>query len=311
MNKKPSKLSLLEKGFKISLRNIWRNKVISTATILVIAILIFIFNIILAINFIAKDALTDLSKRVDLIVYLKESTTIEETQELIDALKTQAGVEEIKYTSKENALTELKTSHPRLVITFEKYDLENPLPASLNITTNHPKYHPQIAEFLEQERYQKFLSNISSDEDEIQESTIIKSVSKNLLAVTNFANQIIFWLVITFLVGGALIILNALQITIFSRKKEIEVMKLVGASYWFIKLPFVIESIIYGILALSISFLMISFLAINVQIQNTNIWSYYTEFNFYLIFIIELIFTIMLSIVSSLFAVHEHIRTKQ
>jgi cell division transport system permease protein len=309
MKKNPSTFLLFEKGLKLSLSNIWRNKFLSLATIFVIGTIIFIFNIILAVNFIAKDALQDLSKKIDIVIYLKESTTFQDTIALTQDLEILEGVEKVTYTSKEDALEELKLTHPNLPLAFEKYDLGNPLPASINITTTHPKYHEPLAEFLSQDKYATSLSNIVTTGD-TADNSILTSVSKNLLEVTNFAQQVIFWLILIFVIGGVLIILNALQITIFHRKKEIQVMKLVGASHWFIRLPYIIESIIYGILAVGISFVMLLILSQKIQISGTTLWNYYSEISFYKIFIIQLLATILLSIFSSMIAVHEYLNKR-
>jgi cell division transport system permease protein len=299
MKSKSSTSNLIRKGILLSLNNIWRNKFLSLATIFVIGTIIFIFNVILAVNFIAKEAISDLNKKVDVVVYLKESTTFTEGQNIIKDLQTQEGVVNVAYTSKEDALSQLKTTHPDISLAFEKYDLGNPLPASLNITTEHPKYHETVAEFLNQDKYLSKLSNVVTTDDSSTNS-IITSVSKNLLSVTNFAQQIIFWLIMIFVIGGVLIILNALQITIFHRKKEIEVMKLVGSSRWFIRFPFLIESIIYAILAVTISFIMLLFLSKSIQITDTSLWSYK-------IFLIEIAATVTLSVISSMVAVHEYL----
>ncbi len=300
-------ITLLKKGFNLSLSNIWRNKFLSIATIFVIGIIIFIFNIILAVNFIAKDALNDLNKKIDIVVYLKETTTYEEAQNLLQDIELFEGVEKVVYTSKEDAIAKLKITHPDISLAFEKYSLGNPLPSSLNITTIHPKYHETIASTLNENKYKGYLSDIITNEDS-SGSTIITSVSKNLLELTNFAHQIIFWMIIIFLIGGSLIILNALQITIFNRKKEIEVMKLVGASHWFIKFPFLIESIFYGIFAVCVSFAMLFILSKKIQISETTLWSYYTGIEFYKIFIAEILLTTLLSIISSMVAVHEYLK---
>ena len=105
----------------------------------------------------------------------------------------------------------------------------------------------------------------------------------------------------TFVIGGALIILNALQITIFMRRQEISVMKLVGASHWFVRLPFIIEAIIYGFLAITLSFIMLFILSKNLQIELPNMFGY---------LMVELLITILLSVGSSIIAVHEHLITK-
>lgn len=307
MKNKASKISLIKKGFSISIRNIWRNKVLSLATIFVIGIIIFIFNIILAVNFIANESISNISQKIDLTVYLKETTNYQDVELLKTEISKLEGVTNVTYTSKEDALQSLQSTHPNISVAFEKYELGNPLPASLSINTTHPKYHQEIAKFLEQDIYKKYLSNIITN-NENDDNKILTNVSKNLLELTNFANQIIFWLIITFIIGGALIILNALQITIFSRKKEISIMQIVGAPYWFIKLPFIIESIIYGILAVTTSFILLIILSKNIAIQDSNIWAYYKDIKFYITFLIELIFTILLSVTSSLIAVHEYLR---
>lgn len=299
MKSKSSTSNLIRKGILLSLNNIWRNKFLSLATIFVIGTIIFIFNVILAVNFIAKEAISDLNKKVDVVVYLKESTTFTESQNIIKDLQMQEGVVNVAYTSKEDALSQLKITHPDISLAFEKYDLGNPLPASLNITTEHPKYHEAVAEFLNQDKYLSKLSNVVTTGDS-PTNNIITSVSKNLLSVTNFAQQIIFWLIMIFVIGGVLIILNALQITIFHRKKEIEVMKLVGSSRWFIRFPFLIESIIYAILAVTISFIMLLFLSKSIQITDISLWSYK-------IFLIEIAATVTLSVISSMVAVHEYL----
>lgn len=297
MKNTPQVLYLFKKGFKFAASNVWRNKVLSLATIFVIAIIIFIFNIILSINFIAKDAVTDLNKKVDLVIYLKDSTDVMHAQNLMDMIRALDGVENVTYTTKTEALVQLKKIHPELSLSFEKYNLGNPLPASFNITTTDPKYHSAITSFLSQQQYNAYLSNVTTSND----TNIIQSVSKNLLKVSNFTHQVIFWLIMTFIIGGALIILNALQITIFMRKQEISVMKLVGSSHWFIRLPFIIEAVIYGILAVSLSFLMLFVLSKNLQIEFPNIFNY---------MIVELLVTIILSVCSSMIAVHEHLITK-
>ncbi|MFH1284440.1 MAG: permease-like cell division protein FtsX [Candidatus Peregrinibacteria bacterium] len=311
MKKSSSKLNLLKQGFKFSLSNIWRNRFLSLATIFVIGTIIFIFNVILAVNFISKGALEDLSQKIDITVYLKESTTFKDAQNIAKDIENLEGTQGVHYTSKDEALEDFKKTHPDIVIAFEKYNLANPLPASLQITTSHPQYHKSIEEFLSQDKYKAYLSNITSgDNSNNSNNAIITSVSKNLLEVTSFAQQLIFWLILTFIIGGALIILNALQITIFNRKREITVMKLVGASHWFIRLPFIIEGIIYGILSVIVSFIMVLILSKNIQLTGTSLWSYYTDIEFYKVFLIELAITVTLSIASVMVAVHEYLQKK-
>lgn len=306
MNPKTSFLYLIKKSFNLGLSNIWRNKVLSLATIFVTGTILFIFNIILTINFITQDALLDLNKKIDITVYLKETTTVEQAKNIQNELGNLPEVENVSYTSKEEALKQLKSTHPELSISFEKYQLGNPLPASLNISTIRPEDHQTISNLLAQDSYKIYFSGIVSNNS--RENTIISSVSQNLLRLSGFTRQVIFWLIITFVIGGTLIIINALHITIFTRKQEISVMKLVGASPWFIRSPFIIESIIYGIGAIIISFIMLLLLSQKIQIQETVLWNYYSGIHFLQIFLMELGVTIGLSIISSIIAIQKYLK---
>ncbi|PIZ76710.1 hypothetical protein COY05_00450 [Candidatus Peregrinibacteria bacterium CG_4_10_14_0_2_um_filter_38_24] len=305
MKQIPSSLNLIKRGFSLAVSNVWRNKFLSVAVIFVIAVILLIFNTILLVNFISQDALSDLNKKIDIVAYLKESTSYEQMISITNDLKNIEGVESATYFSKEDALTQINKLHPDISGAFEKYNLGNPLPASINIKTIHPKYYKTVTEFLSQEKYSTYLSNFEANSSE--NASLITSAAQNLVKITNFAGQIVFWLIAIFIVGGALIILNAIQITIFNRKKEIEVMKLVGASYSFIRLPFIIESIIYGLLAIVLSLGMFALITQKIDISSYGISMTFQNSEIIKIIIGEILATIALSVTSSLIAVHEYL----
>jgi len=302
--------NLVKQSLRLSISNIWRNKFLSLATIFVVGTIIFIFNIILAVDFIAKDAVNSLNQKVDIIVYLKESTTPQQSQSLINELQTLPNINKIKHLSKEDALKQMQATHPDLSLAFQKYELGNPLPASINISTNSPEDHKEINSLLKQEKYSTLISNVVSNEESTN-NAIMASVFKNLVKVTTFTNQLTFWLIFTFIIGGSLIILNAIHITIFNRKKEIQIMKLVGASHWFIRSPFIIESIIYGTLSIILSIIMLIGITKNITIEENNLFHYYSLGQFSLIIFAEFIATILISILSSSIAVHEYLHDEK
>jgi cell division transport system permease protein len=269
------------------------------------AVILLIFNTILLVNFISKDALLDLNKKIDIVAYLKESTSYEQVVSIINELKSVEGIESAIYFSKEDALNQINKLHPDISNAFEKYNLGNPLPASINIQTLHPKYYENVTKFLSQESYAQYLSNFESSSEE--NTSLITSAAKNLVKITNFAGQIIFWLITIFIVGGTLIILNAIQITIFNRKKEIEVMKLVGASHSFIRLPYIMESIIYGLLAIILSMAMFAVITQKIDISSYGISTTFENTEIVKIIAGEILATIVLSVISSLIAVHEYL----
>lgn len=298
---------LFSRALKLAVDNITRNKILSIATVFVIATIIFIFNIIIAVNFIAKDALNDLNKKLDITVYLKDTTTTNDVEKITSELQTLEGVENVKYISKDEALEQVKKTNPNLTLSFEKYKLDNPLPASLSIATKDPTYQQPVRDQLLAPKYQTYFTNIAENKDASGEK-ILSSVSQNLINVSNFTYQIVFWMVITFVVGGTLIILNAIQMTVHTRKKEIGIMKLVGAPYYFIRLPFILESIIYALLSAILSFIMLFILSQKISVDSTNLITQFNSIEFYKIFLAELLGTVVIAVLSSLMATDKYLQ---
>jgi cell division protein FtsX len=142
------------------------------------------------------------------------------------------------------------------------------------------------------------------------ESAILSGVANNLTRISQFVRQIIFWLVLVFVLGGTLVIVNAVQLTIYTRRHEIAIMRLVGATPAFIRMPFIFEGILYGVFAVMFSFLFLLLLGKSIQIDNTTLWNYYNNLELWKVFTAELVITVVLGIMSSFSAVQQYIRGK-
>jgi cell division protein FtsX len=91
------------RALKLGFANMWRNKFLSVATILVMAVLIFIFNIVLGIHFVTQSALHELTQKVDVVVYLKDNVEYYEVQQMINEMEALNGIVDVGYTSKTEA----------------------------------------------------------------------------------------------------------------------------------------------------------------------------------------------------------------
>lgn len=297
------------RGLQLGLKNFWRNKFLSFATIMVMAVIIFIFNVILTINFIGNQSLQSLSERVDIVVYLADNSDFFEVKLLTDELQKISGVKTVKYTTKEEALEIVAKTHPKTAEFLKKFDLENPLPPSISIVTENPEDHAKIEEVLSRPEFATITQNFVT-EGSSGESRILNSIAANLQNISKFVRQIIFWIVLVFILGGTLIIVNAIQLTIYSRQQEIHVMRLVGATAGFIRLPYIVEAIIYAVSAIILSFIIMYFVGMTVNFENMSLWTLYGSFDIWKIFIIELAFTILLATISSFSATEQYIKGK-
>lgn len=297
------------RGLRLGMTNFWRNKFLSFATIIVMAVIIFIFNIILAVQHIGNEAINALSERVDIVIYLHEDIDYFSAQKLTEQLKDLPGVKNVKFTSKEEALDIVSETHPQTAEFLKKFNIANPLPPSISITTFTAEDHAAVRSFLDESEFKSFMQNYVT-EGSSGESVILSSVADNLQSISTFVRQIIFWMVLVFILGGTLIIVNAIQITIYSRRQEIHIMRLVGATPGFTRLPYVFEAILYAIFAVGLSFVILLTISQSIQLDQSNLWSYYSSLNLPRIFITEIGITIILAVVSSYSATEQYIKGK-
>ena len=297
------------RGLKLGLANFWRNKVLSIATVLVMAVIIFIFNIILTIQFVSNEALQTLSEHVDIVIYLRDDIDFYDAKHLTEALQGVSGVKEVKYTSKDEALNIVGKTHPKTAEFLRKFNLKNPLPPSISITTASAEDHASVQALLEQPEYKPLMQNYIT-QGSSNESVILSAVAKNLGNLSKFVRQIIFWMVLVFVLGGTLVVVNAIQLTIYTRRNEIYIMRLVGATPGFIRLPFIFEGILYGVFAIIVSFMILAFLSYSIQIEDSNLWGYYQNLQFDRIIMGELFISVVLAIISSYSAVEKYLKGK-
>ncbi len=293
------------RAIRLGFLNFWRNKILSLATIVVIAVILFIFNIILAVHTIADQALNTLSQHLDINVDLRGDIEFYDAQNFKKTLEKIPGVQDVQYRSKEEALDIVAKTHPETVELYKKFSLKNPLPPSLIIRLQKPEVYNDVQNFLKKSEYRSLLAN-SELNGQNKDSVVLSAVGKNLANMNGFVGQIIFWIVLIFVLGGALVIINAIQLTIYTRRNEISIMRLVGASPGFISMPFIFEGILYSLIAVLLSFLLLLFLSQSIQIKDSNLWNFYASMNLGKIFLSELGATMILGVASSILAIEQY-----
>lgn len=262
------------KGFTIdAVKSLFRNKTISIATIVNIVVTLTIYGIFLIIMNVIVTNVNDVESRLQLKVYLKDSITVEQQQAVKEAIESVEGISEVYYESKSEALKNFREQLKDYAWMIEGYDeTNNPLPSSYVIKINSPEISYRIEERLEGF---EGIDDIGSDKVLVREVSKISSFIKIAWAILSF----ILILVSLFL------IMNTIKLTIYSRRKEIYIMKFVGATDWFIRWPFVIEGIILGAIGgfLSIGIVYYVYSSMYKVLIDKNLFSYLVSPNFILI----------------------------
>tara|TARA_Y100000589_G_scaffold324965_1_gene361986 strand:- start:285 stop:1166 length:882 start_codon:yes stop_codon:yes gene_type:complete len=231
--------------FQEALKGFRHGGVLSMATITTVAISLTILGGFLLFQANINQWVNHLENQLEISFYLKESSREAEIRRLMDQLENDPRVRDFKVISREQALLDLGRQLGEDSVLLE--DLEsNPLPDSIQIQLK------PLDDFREFEReYTKFeaIDGSSSGQDWVQSLMQLISLSRSsglaMLLLLGLANLII--------IG------NAIRLTVFARRQEIEIMRLVGASNWFIRAPFLIEGVIQGLLGALMATVILAF----------------------------------------------------
>jgi len=230
---------VLQSGTRNFLRNMW----LSTAATAVMTITLTI----IVISFISNSALTstikDVTDKIVLSVYLKDSVTPAQKTLILSRLEATGNVQETAYVSKDIALARFKEKNQANLLQLQAIELTgNTLPASYEV---HLKNRNKLDDVLKVAT-QPDIKPLLDDKNPLSISGSRKDAIQNIIRGSNFVIRLGLVASIIFLVISTLIIFNTIRMAIFTRRDEIEIMKLVGATKWFIRGPFLFEATLYG-----------------------------------------------------------------
>lgn len=215
--------------------------VVMIATLSVIGGLIFLSSVL-------NTTLTAIRNKVDVNVYFVTTAPENDILSLQKTIETLPEVSSVTYTSREEALIEFKIAHANDEVTLQALEElgENPLGAALNIKAKDPSQYENIAKFLTAQGALSAGDNSIIDKvSYLQNKTAIDRLSR----IIDTADRVGLIVIITLALMSVLITFNTIRLAIFISKDEIAVMRLVGATAGYIRGPFVVAGIIYGISA--------------------------------------------------------------
>lgn len=294
--------------------NFMRNITLAIAAIavMVVTLTIVLFSVITNATF--ENTISQITSKIDISVYIKDSTTPEQTQALIKQIKALPNVKSVTYLSKEAALKKYiaqNAGNQQLLTAISV--TSNPLPATILIKPNDLNKIGDIKTFLSGPKI------IVLQSDQPSYSGDRKEAIDKITHATNILREIGIVTVVVFTIICALIIFNTIQMAIFNRRDEIQIMRLLGASTNYIRGPFVVESTIYGILSAIFSVLIINaaFLASSSALEasslgllDINYANQYFDQHFLQLLGGQLILGILLGATSSTIATRRYLKFK-
>lgn len=234
---------------KLGFTNFWRNGWLSLAATFIMTLTLLTISVFLIFNLVINTTTDAIKKKIDLSVYFTDEATDFQIRDIKLALQSRPEVQEVIYVDKTEAFRRWQEMQKNEKIKNLVTEENNPLPRSLEVKTINPESLEQIADYVSADVYKSFIRKISYQEN--------KQIIEKLINITNFSRKIGLILSVIFLVVSILVIFNTIRLTIFTRGTEIEIMRLVGASDTFIRIPFLIEGMLYGLFATIASLILI------------------------------------------------------
>lgn len=278
----------------------------SLAATLIMVLTLIIISFFLSLLVITGKTTESLREKADMTVYFNDSTSKDQIFAIQNILISRSDIKDVKYVSKEQALVLWKNRAGNEEIRDVITEVDNPLPRSLEIKTQTPEDLERINTFLRGEDYKPMIKKVSYE--------VNKNLIERLVRITIFIKILGYSLSALFVMISILIIFNTIRLTIFARSEEIEIMKLVGGSDWYVRGPFVVEGVGYGLLGAVFSSVILFFLskftvpATEKFLELPNLGNSYLGMNMALVIFLQFFIGVLLGGFCSVLAIRKHLK---
>lgn len=300
-------LIVLKRIFKSSWKSFLREGGLAAANIFILVMAISAITSVIFFKNVSNFLIEAIQEKVDISVYFKYETAEEDILKIKDEIAAIPEVKGIEYISKEKALTTFSERHkddPLLLEAVEEVGV-NPFLAALNIKAFTASQYQAIASFLDSSQFQNVIEKI----DYHQRQPVIDRIYN----LTSNLNKIGIIFSVILIIVAFLVAFNTIRLAIYNSREEIKIQRLVGASNWFIRGPFLAQGVVSGFFATLVCLLLFLILCwgLNSKVEylfpDLSIFKFFLA-NFWLIFFIQLFSGILIGILSSLIATRRYLR---
>jgi cell division transport system permease protein len=223
-----------------ALRGLRRSSAPALAALLTVLLTAVVLGVFIPIVQATTGTANEVRSRVVVDAYVKDSATQVQQAELRQAIEDTPNVKSVEFISKGEALARAQEKNPKAFEAGAELLGSNPLPASFRV-------HPE-----DPDKLNEIVTRLNADGDArlaaIDEVRDREDDTNKILSATGLVKALTAGLAVLLVLASIALIANTIRLSIFARRREVEVMKLVGATNWFIRWPFVIEGMIVGFL---------------------------------------------------------------
>jgi len=287
---------------------------IAAMAVMVVTLTIVLFSVVTSVTL--NHTIAQIADKITISIYLNDAVTTAQRNALMNELRGLPEVRGVAYVSKEQALAEYRLANANNKDLLTAIDeTGNPLPASIQVAPVDPARIDQIRQLL----VKPATVQLEDPQAGTSYSGDRKAAIDKIGHATNILKRIGVAAVVLFTLVSMLIIFNTIQMAIFNRRDEITIMRLLGASTWYIRGPFVVESVIYGILSalVSVAILDVLFVVSSSALQasslgllDINYAGTYFYGHFLVLLTLQLLVGIVIGTASSIIATRRYLKFK-
>ena len=291
---------------KFSLQDIFRNIWLTIVTFTILLLALFSINTLITVRLISDSTVAAVKEKIDISLFIKNETPEEEILALRGKILESARVKEVVYVSKDEAIGNFRekyANNPAILAALKELG-RNPLSPSLTVMP---------VDFNE--------SNLVINELKILDSPIIESrdfsdntvILQKINAITDRVNEVGIFIISIFILTSLLVVYNAIRVAIYTHRQEIEIMRLVGASNFFIYFPYLFSALVYSLISVLIIIgifypflsLLQPYLEAFLVDSQVGLLAYYID-NFLIIFGAQFLVVLVINALASLFGVRKY-----
>ena len=243
----------IKRYFRDAIHGVFRNFSLSLASILCITITLVVVAVSLILSMNVENFSESIRKDVTVVMFLKKETTKEDEEKIKKELESVDNIEKstIVFKSKVESANELKKGNDIFATTVDKWTKDtNPLLDS---------YMFKVKDIEKIDDTVVTVKNLSFTKDKINNINYGEDIVHQLIVVFNVVEKICIIAVVSLILVTAFLIAHTIKLAIYSRKREIEIMRLVGASNISIKIPFILEGLFIGLIGSIVPILIVIF----------------------------------------------------
>lgn len=294
---------------RFALQNFWRNLWLSVVTVFLLVLTLLSISLVVGLNVLGNQVITAVQQKVDIDFYVYDSVSDEDILAIQQYMQSLPEVAQVVYVSKDDALQNFRETNkekPEILASLDELET-NILPASFSVRAREIGDYRSIIAQVQGSEYKKFIDH----EDFSDNQEVITAIA----SVVSRGERIGIGVSIVFVIISVIVIFNTIRITIYSHREEVAIMKLVGATNWFIRAPFILESIFLGLIG---SLITLTIFYVAIVFADPTISSFFAGYNFSLLgyfqqyaflFIFgEILCAVLLSSVSSMIAITRYLK---